>query len=106
MTQLAFTDLETPADRRLRLAFERFDEANPSVWEHFERLTWEAIDAGHRKFSARVIIGVIRWRVAIHTTGKPFKINDHHARFYGARFMARNPQHAGFFETRGRRHGN
>jgi hypothetical protein len=88
-------------DRSPRKDFEDFDAANPLVWELFKKFTFQAIGVGRSTFSARVILGRIRWETAIETnSGDGLKINDHHSPYYSRKFMSSYPQHAGFFRTR------
>ena len=81
-------------------AFIVWHRSNPGVWELFKRFTFEAINAGRKSYSARFIVGRIRWHVEITTKGDELKINDHHSPYYGRMFHAKYPQHDGFFRNR------
>ena len=88
-----------------------FDAANPQVWRLFCRYAWgrwhaqeeQGVPPERRRFSARVIIGKIRWDAAVKT--KPdatgLKINDHMSTYYARKFMERYPALDGFFQLRG-----
>lgn len=78
-----------------------YHEANPKVWELFERYTLAAIKRGHKKFSATFIFNVIRWEERLTTDDDlGFKINNNAAAFYPRLFHMRYPQHNGIFELR------
>jgi hypothetical protein len=72
---------------------------NPHVYELFERFTFEAINSGHTKLSAWLIINRVRWETDIVTTGREFKINNDYIAFYSRLFMANHPEYEGFFRT-------
>lgn len=74
--------------------------ANPSVYEYFERFTFEAIERGHKKLSAWLIVNRIRWETAVVTHGDDFKISNDFIAYYARLFMYRHPEHRGFFRTR------
>jgi hypothetical protein len=74
--------------------------ANPSVYEYFERFTFEAIERGHKKLSAWLIVNRIRWETAVVTSGGDFKISNDFIAYYARLFMHKHPQHRGFFRTR------
>ena len=78
-----------------------FDEANPIVWGLFRRFTFEVIDSGKSHFGVGAIWERLRWEMAFATkTADGFKLNNNHRAYYARKFMARYPQHAGFFRTR------
>lgn len=74
--------------------------ANPSVYEYFERFTFEAIEKGHRKLSAWLIVNRIRWETTVVTSGGDFKISNDFIAYYARLFMHNHPEHRGFFRTR------
>jgi hypothetical protein len=86
------------------LAFAEFHQANPEVWDLFQRFTFEAMHAG-MKVGARLIVERIRWEriIVLRRTEKTFKINDHHWPYYARLFCSTFPQHEGFFELRQRK---
>ena len=43
------------AKHPMRVAFEKFDEDNPHVWDLFKQFTFEAIRKGHRAFSIALV---------------------------------------------------
>ena len=80
------------------IAWEDYHRAHPEVYQRFVRFTKQAIDAGRRNYSARVIIERIRWETELETGGD-FKLPNAHVAFYSRLFMEDHPAHAGFFRT-------
>jgi hypothetical protein len=91
--------MNTPFHLRQR-EFNEFNAANPEVWQHFERFTMEAIQAGHRKISHWLIINRIRWEVMITTTGGDYKISNDHIAFYARLFVKVHPQYRFIFNLK------
>ena len=77
-----------------------FHNANPHVYDLFQKYTHEAINSGAKKCSPWLIIGRIRWETAITTTDDDFKISNDYIAFYSRLFMKWNPRHEGFFRTK------
>lgn len=87
-----------------------WDEANPLIWRLFRKLAWQrwhalgrrGVPEDERRFSARVIVGKLRWDAAVATTPDEAgrKINDHMAKYYGVKFMDRYPACEAFFQLR------
>lgn len=73
---------------------------NPHVYELFERFSKEAINKGHTRLSAWLIINRIRWETMVETSGDDFKISNDYIAYYARLFMAYNPEHEGFFRTK------
>lgn len=84
----------------LREKFSKWHEANPHVYEHFERFTRQVIATGRKKCGAWLVINRIRWFTEIETHGGKFKISNDFIALYARMFMERNPEHAGFFTTK------
>lgn len=74
--------------------------ANPHVYELFRRFTFEAIDRGHRKLSAWLIVNRIRWETTVETNGGDFKISNNFIAYYARLFMDEHPEYRGFFRTK------
>lgn len=72
---------------------------NPKVWVWFQQFAYQAIDAGHVRYSADAILHRIRWHVTVETKGSEFKINNNHSAYYGRLFTKMYPNHD-LFETR------
>ncbi len=73
---------------------------NAGVYQAFERFTFEAIQAGRKYYSAWDVVSRIRWHLDIDTKGDEFKINNNFIAYYARLFMARHPEHVGFFRIR------
>jgi len=82
------------------MTIEHYVQLNPKVWEKFKDLALTAMEKGHRRLSARLIIEQIRWQTKIMENDSKFKINDHWAPKLARKFMVEY-QCPGFFETRG-----
>jgi hypothetical protein len=74
--------------------------ANPQVYDLFKRFTFEAIDRGHRKLSAWLIVNRIRWETTVETMGGDFKISNNFIAYYARLFMDEHPEYRGFFRTK------
>ena len=79
-----------------------FYRENPKVWDLFVSFCNKALDAGRKKAGGRMIMEVIRWEMYLVTTGDDYKINNNHVAHYVRLWLARNPDHPDFFETRER----
>lgn len=96
--------------KSIQTAFNEFHFNNPTVYEHFKRLSLKAIRAGKKKISAKMICNVIRWEVFIQTvdntlyevSGEPvrFKLNDVFISRYSRLFVTDFPEHADKLEMR------
>ena len=88
--------------------FRAFHAANPAVYGLFKRFAAEAIKAGIKRLSSKLIIERIRWECAISTTGagwsvtkgKPFLIDNRFTCWYARKFMEDFPKAGEIFETR------
>ena len=73
---------------------------NPEFYKLFERFTFQAIERGHTRLSAWLIVNRIRWETMIVTTGDDYKISNDFIALYARLFMHYNPQYKGFFRTK------
>lgn len=81
--------------------FIRFHEANPEVWELFERFCLEMILAGKSDFGAPVIWERIRWEVSLETRGnEPYRLPNIHRPLYARMFQESHPDLADHIATR------
>jgi hypothetical protein len=91
--------MSTNEERRAKA--QQFHWDHPEVWDLFVKFTLEKINAGFSHYSVRGIWHRIRWETPAGDDGVVrFKLGDHHAKFYGRRFMKMYPQHEGFFRKR------
>lgn len=81
--------------------FWRFHTANPEVYAGLVNLTrvWLERRPG-RKLGIGMLFEVLRWEVAMRTTGDDFKLNNNYRSYYARLIMSRNPDLAGVFDTR------
>jgi hypothetical protein len=81
--------------------FVAFHEANPEVWELFERFCLEMIEAGKSDFGAPVVWERIRWEVSLETRGnEPYRLPNIHRPLYARMFQERHPELAHHIATR------
>ena len=66
----------------------------------FESLALDLIAAGWAKYSARAILHRIRWHHHVERGDRSFKANNNWTPTLARWFMAKHPEHDGFFETR------
>lgn len=91
---------QTGASKTIKRFFE-FHQANPHVWNLFQRFTFEKINQGFRHFSVVAVCERIRWETAIVTDDPDgFKLNNDFRPAYARMFMEKFPQHKSFFRTR------
>jgi len=74
--------------------------ANPHVYELFKSFTFQAIDRGHKRLSAWLVVNRIRWETAVETNGEDFKISNNFIAYYARLFMEEHPRYRGFFRTK------
>jgi len=80
--------------------FKKFHGANPHVYREFKKHAFAIRNTGRQKYSAEIIVNVIRWHRDLQTGGDVFKINNDFKSIY-ARLLAHNhPEFEDFFEFR------
>jgi hypothetical protein len=80
-----------------------FHLENPQVYVELRSLALGLVDAGHSFYSIKGLFEVLRFKHAIKTTGKPYKINNNLTPFYARLLMANEPRLVGFFKIRSRK---
>jgi|TARA_R100000479_G_scaffold107943_1_gene54167 hypothetical protein len=81
-----------------KLKWWEWHKANPDVYDLFVKYSFEAIEAGRKRYSQWAIINRIRWNKEVETTGcDEFKISNDHIAFYARLFHAHYPEHKDFF---------
>jgi hypothetical protein len=83
----------------LEQRFEAFHAANPHVYDHLRRLALDARRKG-RQMGIKALYEVLRWQYAMATTDDDYKLNNSYTSFYARLLMEREPELAGYFETR------
>lgn len=95
----------------IQVAFIDFHRDNPQVYEEFKKMALQAINAGKKKISAKMIVNVIRWSVYMETIDlnlfeqknkepRKFKINDAFISRWARVFVNEYPQYADRLEMR------
>lgn len=81
--------------------FWRFHRENPHVYVRLVELarTWRR-RRGSRRLGIGMLFEVLRWEVAMRTTGEDFKLNNNYRSYYARLIMQREPDLAGVFDTR------
>jgi hypothetical protein len=80
--------------------FKRYHEKNPQVYEEFKRLAFQMKKTGRRKYSAEIIINVMRWHMDLKTSGDVFEINNDFKPIYARLLIYHYPEFQKFFEFR------
>jgi len=73
---------------------------NPHVFGLFEEFTFRAINRGHNRLSAWLVVNRIRWETSIETKGGDFKISNDYIALYARYFMHLYPEYNGFFKIK------
>jgi hypothetical protein len=85
---------------RARQRWLEWHRDNPHVYELFKAFTFQAIDRGHKRLSAWLVVNRIRWETAVETNGGDFKISNDFIAYYARLFMEEHPEFRGFFRTK------
>jgi hypothetical protein len=83
----------------LSVAFDHYHTANPAIYDHFKRFTFELIGAGRKYISADMVMHRVRFESEVRGTGQ-FKCNNNFVAAYARLFMLEYPEHDGIFRTR------
>jgi len=84
-----------------RAKFRAFHAENPHIYKLFKKWAFDAMAAGHLRYSAREILGAIRWHTTVVTIDPAgFKINNLWSPYYARLFDEEFPVHVTFFEKR------
>jgi len=97
---MTWSDIFPEADARLIRRFVEFHIANPQVFQEFRKRAGEMKATGRKKYSAWVIIQIVRWHCDLATVGDVFKINNDFIALYARLLMAEHPRFQDFFELR------
>ena len=88
------------ADENLIENFIVYHQNNPHVFEAFSEAANEVWNAGKRKYSARTLMEVIRWRRDNSTESRFFKISNNSVPLYARLLEVTQPQFVGFFSKK------
>jgi hypothetical protein len=85
----------------IRERFEAFHAAHPEVYDELVRLAYEARAAGRDKVGIKMLFEVVRWnRIVVGGVDEGWRLNNVFSAHYARLIMQREPDLAGFFETR------
>lgn len=88
-------------ERDLAYQFERFHRENPGVYDLLVKMARDLKRQGLERAGIGMLWEVLRWRYLRKAKGHDgFKVNNNHRSRYARLIMAREPDLAGFFETR------
>lgn len=88
-----------PSYATLQQRFEAFHAANPQVYDALRGMALAMKHRGMARYSVKALWEVLRFQ-AIATHGDAYKLNNSYASAYARLLMEREPELAGFFETR------
>lgn len=91
------------ADPRLLRRFALYHEENPHVYARFKEYVHRIRLTGREKYSAWVVIQVIRWEHDVASRGEVFKINNDFIALYARMLIAEYPEFETFLELRSMR---
>jgi hypothetical protein len=80
--------------------FEDFHNANRNVYAEFARYAREMRETGRKRYSAQMIVGVLRWHRDLKTRGEVFKINNDFIPLLARLLIWHHPEYASFFSLR------
>lgn len=83
--------------------FDSFHALNPHVYVAIVSLARELRRQGWAKAGMKQIFEQLRWRFAVATRGDAWRMNNNYTAHYARLVMSREPDLAGFFETRERK---
>ncbi len=104
-TQLLLLPIQ-PVPKRPTIAesFQEFHTLNPHVYDILRREALLVKGAGKR-VSMKGLFEHLRWEYMVHTNHQDYKLNNNYTAHYARMLMEREPELAGFFETRRRHDG-
>ena len=74
---------------------------HPDVGPLFDKFSLQLIERGFHHHSAAAVWHRIRWETPAGANGlTAYKLNNDYCPHFARKFMAKHPQHAGFFRTR------
>jgi hypothetical protein len=81
-------------------AFWRFHRENPHVYHELVRLARAWRQRRSQKVGVGMLFEVLRWQMAMRTTGDTFKLNNNFRSYYARLIMAEERDLEGIFDTR------
>jgi hypothetical protein len=82
--------------------FTKFHQKHPQIYAYFDKYAMQAVNAGKKKYSAWLIVNVIRWEVWIDAQddNSIFKVCNDYIALYARLWMERNPQYHDYIITK------
>lgn len=93
----------THAGATIAERFDAFHQANAWVLDALEQMTADLIRRGRHRVGMKMLVEVIRWNYARHTSTQnsgDFKVNNDFTSRYARLILDRHPEWHGVFETR------
>lgn len=91
---------EERPESRLERAFREFDTTRPDVYATLVRLARRAKERGRARYGIAALVEIARWEHLVENRGDEFLLNNNLRAYYARAIMDREPDLAGFFETR------
>lgn len=79
--------------------FDRFHEANPSVYEALRKMSLWML-SNNKRAGFRMLYEQLRWS-GLQTHDEPYKLNNNYAPYYTRLLMEQEPELEGYFAIRG-----
>ena len=94
---------ETIDKKSHRDSFVEFHEANPDVYDKLVASAHGMKSLGFDRYAIGTLWEIMRWHYDVHgpRDGSGYKLNNNHRAYYARLIMHREPELAGFFDTRG-----
>ena len=80
--------------------FTEYHKENPTVYEKFKELAFKSKKIGHKRFSARGLFQVMRWKMGGNIKSDGFKFNNNYTPYYVRLLEKDYPEFIVFFEKR------
>lgn len=82
--------------------FRKFHDENPHIYNEFKKLANKMRVTGRKKYSAKMIINVLRWERDLQTkSNDEFKLNDLYQSMYARLLAYHHPEFENFFSFKG-----
>jgi hypothetical protein len=79
-------------------AFVEYHKNHPHIYAEFKKLSYKMLETGRKRYSAKMIINVLRWESDLKAVGEEFKITDRFQSMYARMLAYNDPQFENFFE--------
>jgi hypothetical protein len=79
--------------------FVKYHEANPQIYNEFQKIAFEFINRGYKRIGAKMVCEIIRYQSMIKGDGT-YKVNNNFTADYARKFEKDFPQYVGIFTKR------